>query len=372
MRPRGTGSVFQPTWTENGVLKTAKTWSIRYNVGGRRYTESSGSENKADAERLMLKRLKESGAHNRPENLRLKFSDLAEMLLADYVANDRKSLHRIEQSLKHLREYFQDAFRADRIDKTAIDRYIAHRRPAANGTINRELTALKRAMHLARLHPDITMLKEANGRTGFFERSEIEQLASELPEYFKNVLRFAYLTGWRAREITSRKWEHVDFNGGWVRLDGAETKNDEGREFPITPELRLVLEAQAARCDAIAARAGVPVEYVFTYDDGRGPIGQYDSIWRRACRNARLEGKLLHDCRRSAVRNLERAGVPRSTAMKITGHRTQSVYERYAIVDASSMRDAALKLSAFHAEERLTFPMTPGEVDRLAKKALRP
>jgi integrase len=244
------------------------------------------------------------------------------------------------------------------------------------------LTALKRAMHLAKLHPDdIKMLDEPAARSGWFDRSQIEQLASELPEYFKNVLRFAYITGWRAREILSRKWHDVDFDKGIVRIDVGTTKNDDGREFPITAELRAVLDAQAARCDAIAAKSGVPVEYVFTYDNGSSigkysddgryiSGGQYDNMWRAACKRANLKGKLLHDCRRSAVRNLERAGVSRSAAMKMTGHKTEEIYTRYAIVDAGSMWDAATKLAAFHATEKTAFPMTTGAIDRLAKSAL--
>jgi len=52
-----------------------------------------------------------------------------------------------------------------------------------------------------------------------------------------------------------------------------------------------------------------------------------------------LPGLLVHDLRRSAVRNLERAGVPRSTAVKSTGHKTENVYLRYAIVSDSDLPD---------------------------------
>lgn len=363
-RARGIGFLFHSRYKEKGVTKIAATWSIRYPANGKVITESTGSTVKADAERLLKKRLATSVT--RPENLRLKFGDLAEMLVNDYVVNNRKSLRRVEQSLKHLREHFGNDYIADRFDKAALDRYVKSRRPAANGTINRELTALKTAMHIAKLNPDIAMLSEPAARKGFFDLSQVEQIANELPPYFKNVLRFAYLTGWRAREITTRKWSHVDFTAGWIRLEPGETKNDDGRNFPMTPELRLLLEAQQTRCQEIAAASGVPVTWVFSYDDGRGPIGQYDSIWRRACKRAGLEGKLLHDCRRSAVRNLERAGVPRSAAMQITGHKTQSIYERYAIVDDEMMKDAGAALATFHAAEKRSFPMTPAEVDRLA------
>jgi integrase len=61
--------------------------------------------------------------------------------------------------------------------------------------------------------------------------------------------------------------------------------------------------------------------------------------------------KLVHDFRRTAVRNLERAGVPRSVAMKLTGHKTESVYRRYAIVAAADLVEGVKKLAALHTRE---------------------
>ena len=63
-----------------------------------------------------------------------------------------------------------------------------------------------------------------------------------------------------------------------------------------------------------------------------------------ACRAAGYPGRLLHDLRRSAVRNLELDGVPRSAAMAMVGHKTESIYRRYAIVDSGVLRDAATKI----------------------------
>ena len=65
--------------------------------------------------------------------------------------------------------------------------------------------------------------------------------------------------------------------------------------------------------------------------------------WLTACRRAGLPGRIPHDFRRTAVRNLERAGVPRSTAMKMVGHKTESIYRRYAIVDEAMLKEGAGK-----------------------------
>lgn len=68
--------------------------------------------------------------------------------------------------------------------------------------------------------------------------------------------------------------------------------------------------------------------------------------WDRACKLASIPGRVPHDLRRSAVRNLERAGISRSVAMKLTGHKTEAVYRRYAIVSESDLADAVKRLGS--------------------------
>ena len=66
--------------------------------------------------------------------------------------------------------------------------------------------------------------------------------------------------------------------------------------------------------------------------------------WDSACTAAGCPGRIPHDFRRTAVRNLERAGVPRSAAMAMVGHKTESIYRRYAIADSGVLREAAAKI----------------------------
>jgi integrase len=136
----------------------------------------------------------------------------------------------------------------------------------------------------------------------------------------------------------------VDWNGGFVRLEPGTTKSGEGRAFPITPAVRRILERRqeyTRRCERAQARI---IPFVF-HRKGR-PAKSFKRTWAKARQQAGLPGLLFHDLRRSAVRNLERAGVSRSAAMKLTGHKTESVYRRYAIVPESDLREAGEKLSA--------------------------
>jgi integrase len=149
-------------------------------------------------------------------------------------------------------------------------------------------------------------------RKGFFEREQLDALLPHLPESVRPVIEVAYITGWRVRsEILSRKWDHVDFKGGWLRLNPGETKNAEGRSFAFTPELRSILERQRTLASAIELQAGKAVEWVFFRSDG-APIRYFRRSWLTACEKAHLVGKIPHDFRRTAVRNLARIGVDRN------------------------------------------------------------
>jgi integrase len=141
------------------------------------------------------------------------------------------------------------------------------------------------------------------------------------------------------------RWHQVDFQTGTVRLEPGTTKNREGRTFYLTPELRACLEGQKAATVALQRQTGRIVPWVF--HRGGEPIRCLRGARAGACRRAGLPGGIPHDFRRTAVRNLERAGVPRSTAMAMVGHKTEAIYRRYAIVDGTMLKEGAAKLAAF-------------------------
>jgi integrase len=378
---RGFGRVFQPTYKDRatGERKPIPTWWIQYSIRGKRIRESVKSTNRADAVRLLKTRIAQaqSGRPVGPQIERTTFEDLATILTDNYKANGRKSLASVEDRLKSLRAFFID-YKARDITADRLTAYVAQRQQAGAqaSTINRELSALRRAFTLAEIAgkvascPRFPMLKEHNARKGFFEPPQFQALIDELPACLKPVFQCAYMTGWRTKsELLTRRWEHVDFDAGWLVLDPGEAKNEEARRFPLTPELRAVLESQRERVKQIAQSTCRPVPWVFPHDNG-SPIKDCRKAFNNACDRAGLVGRIPHDFRRTAVRNLERAGVPRSAAMKLTGHKTESVYQRYAIVDSGMLKEAAVKLAALHAGENRAYGMTPGQIERLAASAM--
>ncbi len=360
-RARGEGSIFRERYRDKHTRawKTASTWTIKYSYLGKQRKESSGSAKRSDAGKLLQRRLSEiaGGRLIGPDVERRTYDDLRAMLLNDYKINARKSLERVEDAVGHLDGMFA-GMRALDVTADKILAYMAARQAekAANATINRDLSTLKRMFRLGQRAglivqpPHIPALDEHNIRQGFFELPEARAVFAHLPADLVAPFKVAYITGWRMKsEILTRQKGHLDLHAGWLRLEPGETKNRKGRMFPLTPELRAVLEWQMERTRRFEQVSGQIVPWLF-HRNGQ-PIKSFRRTWLTACKRAGLVGRIPHDFRRTAIRNLERAGVARSTAMAMVGHLTESIYRRYAIQDETSLTEGAAKLAAFHASQ---------------------
>jgi integrase len=287
-----------------------------------------------------------------PDVERTTFEDLAQMVFDDYRVNGRKSLSRAERSVKHLKTWFARA-RAVDITTDRVSAYIADRMKVAKpATVRLELAALKRMFSLGAragkvaYRPYLPSIEVRNTRSGFFEEDELRAVQGQLATHLRPLIEFLYATGWRVGEARRLTWRQVDFRAGTVRLEPGTTKNDEGRTFPFgaLPKLAALLRAQRDHTSALEHEQDRIVPWVF-HRAGK-PIRSPHAGWRSACKRAGMPGKLIHDLRRTAVRNLERAGVARSVAMKLTGHKTESIYRRYAIVSESDLALGVTKLAA--------------------------
>ncbi len=337
------------------IYKRGNVWWVKYHRSGRPFYESSGSAVHEDAKNLL--KLREGdiarGVPVTPQVNRCTIDELLADVVTDYEVNGKKSLHDVRRTITlHLLPHFGGR-RAAQIGTADVRRYTAERQAAgaSNATINRELAALKRGFTLGiqgnkvLARPHIPMLQERNVRTGFFEPEQFAAVRRHLPAPLQAVVSFAYVTGWRVdSEVLSLSWRQVDFTAGTVRLEPGTTKNNEARTFPFTAELRALLEAQRVCTDRLQHERGCIVPLVF-HRNGK-PIRSFRKAWAAACDAAGVPGRIPHDFRRTAVRNLVRAGIPERVAMTMTGHKTRSVFERYNIVSEGDLLDAARRLDA--------------------------
>jgi integrase len=347
----------------DGTLLESRVWWMKYYVNGRARRESTGTAKESEARRAL--KLREgaaaTGAPLPPRLDRILYDELAADLKEHYRTTGRRSLGEVEDRLKYLDRFFGGR-RATSIGPADVTAYVAGRqahrtrlkRLTSNRTINIELALLRRLMRLGAENgkvlrvPPIKMLKEAPPREGFFEEAQYEAVRRRLPKDLQAAVAIAHTFGWRVQsEVLPLERRHIDLKVGTLRLDPGMTKNDEGRVVYLTPELKGLLAEQLDRVDQLSRQTGRIIPWVFPHLSGRH-LGQrrrrFRKAWQTACRRAGVPGRLVHDFRRTAVRNMERAGVPRSVAMKLTGHRTESVYRRYAIVSDAELRDATLRL----------------------------
>ncbi len=159
------------------------------------------------------------------------------------------------------------------------------------------------------------MLHVDNARQGFFEHHEYQAVLRCLPDYLKPVITTwpTSRAGGSSQELLTRKWRDVDLTTGWLRrLDSGQSKNGQGRMFQMTPELHDLFERQRERVrPEINKTTGRLVDWVFCHYPGDGraaagsPIKDFRGAWAKACRDAGVPDRLVHDLRRTAVRNLE-------------------------------------------------------------------
>jgi len=187
-----------------------------------------------------------------------------------------------------------------------------------------------------------------NPRKGFFEYNEYQEVSAQLPDFYRGPVTFAYHTGWRQGEVLALQWSNVDLHENTVTLDVGTTKNEEGRVLYMTEELKTLLQSQWEQRKA----SGKLLPYVFPNESRTNRIvkTRFNRSWQSACERAGCPNKLYHDLRRTAVRNMVRAGIPERVAMMISGHKTRSIFDRYNIVDDKDLKQAAEKIGAFYSQ----------------------
>lgn len=287
-------------------------------------------------------------------------NDLKTAYLVDYENRGGKDSGRLEIAWNHLKAMFGTK-RVEDVTTNDVNQYIQTRRAdgVENGTINRETALLRAMFNLAtKVTPPMVdrvpafpaRLKESAPRKGFVTDAEYAELAKNVKDlWLRTLIACAYTFGFRKGELLDLHLRQVDLLDRWIELEEGTTKNDEARKVHMTGEVFELMKE--------CVRGKKPDDYVFTREGGSRVVDPRDE-WYSLCVSSglgkfekakrkngkeydRYVGLNLHDFRRSAIRNMTRRGVNDTTAMKISGHKTRSVFMRYNIVDERDLAEAA-------------------------------
>jgi integrase len=314
---------------------------------------------------------------------KITYGSLRTALLANYVEKGNRSLHVYADgteglpSLKPLDKFFGFSDKSSgvsvlKITTDAAREFVKQRQAEGmgNAIINRSLSALRRMLRIAyedgklRVVPVIRLLKEPPARKGFLELKKFEQLVVLVPSHLRPLVTFLYYCGVRVGEALQIEWSQVDLRNPIIRLEEEQTKTDEARYVPLPSVLVNMLEEIEPKEGPVFSGVNLSKE------------------WRKACAAAGLgriievpgkpydpqyKGLTIHDLRRSAVRNLVNAGVPERVAMKISGHKTRSVFDRYHIVSTDDVSSAMQRLESATAQPAVSAKLVQ-KAKRLAAK----
>jgi integrase len=310
-------------------------------------SESSGSKNKQEAMRLLNERRKQID-DRKVSSANATIGDLLDLYLADQRKNECKSLDSAEGYVRlHLRPAF-GKIKADRLTTRMVNSFVEQKRSQnyANASINRYLEALIRSYQLGLdnlpplvyVMPEIEQLEENNVREGFLEHEQYVVLRDELPDHQKLILVIGYHFGMRRGEILSLRWDQVDWDGNVIRFEKRQTKGKKARLAPLYGELRGWLDMAYAVRDP-------ECPFIVSWK-GQG-ISETKTAWKSACKRAGIPDLLIHDLRRTAARNMIRAGVPEKLVLDIVGWKTRAMLDRYNIVDERDVHTAGEKMARY-------------------------
>lgn len=357
------------------IYKRGEVYWIKYYSAGKPIRESTRTSKQKEAERFLKDREGRVaiGAPVLPRNERIRFEEIALALREYYQITGDRQLRDVDHKLKPVRQYF-DHHRVVDITAARITAYISTRQAAglSNATINRELGLFGKALRLAQERgqllrvPPIHLLQESAPRAGFFERPDFERVRRHLSERpdLQCAISLAHAFGWRMQsEVLQLELGQVDLAAGTLRLEPGTTKNRDGRTVYLMPEHLPMLADQIDRVKMLSRKLGRVITVLFP-NPRKGPFqGQrlqdFRKAWKTACIKAGLTGMIRHDFRRSAVRNLIRSGVSETVAMRISGHKTRSVFDRYNITSDADLREAAKKLHGHSLGTVHALPASP-------------
>ncbi len=350
MRARGLGRIFP-----RGAI-----WHIAYCRNGVEIRESANTTDEVKARKLLNQRIEEA---KRPEFVgpaekRLTLDTLQAKIEADYRRHERRSLDTVKYCLKAVKEHFKYD-RLAHITPRRIEEYQTARlaEGMSRATVNREVRYLLHGFkllfdaHEISTFPRVKLLEGENIREGFVNAADFEAIAVRIEDQdTRDIVEFLYRSAWRSGEAKSLTWDKVDLTDWVIRLSRKNEKTKRPRTLALVGELRAIIERRQQRrflnCALVFHRAGKAIK-------------RFDRAFKSACKKEGFAELVVHDMRRSAIRNFTKAGLSPSEGMSISGHRTDSIYRRYNIIDEEMQRRSLERVQEHQQQEIETRKVVP-------------
>lgn len=353
-RERGTGGLIK--------IKGCRYWYAQiYDKNGKQRRLSTRTEVKQRAQSFLRNLLvdKERDVFFVGDLKKVRYGDLRAALLQNYTERGNRSLQILSNGdetiwgLKALDEFFQYKPKHPGLPVTRMTtdaaREFARKRQSEgveNATINNSLKCLRRMLNIAREDgkistvPVIRMLKPSPPRKGFLLREQFETLLAKLPDRLRPLITFLYYCGVRLGEAKQIQWSQVDLSAALIRLEDEQTKTGEARTVPLPDVLVKMLERMEPKEGTVFCTTNLAKEWHKAC--AAVGLGKLEKVEGKKFK--RYSGLIVHDLRRSAIKNLMKAGVSEKVAMAISGHKTRTVFDRYHIVDSADVVEAMRKV----------------------------
>ena len=342
----GQGRKTGPWFIKYPISRDPLTGKIKYKI------EKVGFQKKL-AERAYQKKMvdwAEKKYLDIKQESNLTFSQLVQWFLELPVVRQNRTLRDIERACRDLEKVFGQVLVRE-IKPAMVEEYQRrrlqeptwHGKPRSAANVNRTIAVLKRMFNLAvreelmEKNPcwKVKMLREDNARDRILSNDEQRRLLTHLPPHAGQIVRFTLLTGMRAGEVFNLTWDRVDLKRRIIQLEPEDTKNSEPRVIYLNDELLGIMhETGKVR--------GLGHNRVFTYKGQ--PIASIKTCFSRASRLAEIDNLRFHDLRHTFNTRMRKAGVDQSVIMKLTGHKTPSMFQRYNTIDLADAQQAYQKL----------------------------
>ncbi len=338
-----------------GLVKRGRFWCMRFMYQGRQVRRSTGTADRRLAEAILGKvraQLLEGRWFKTLEEKTRTFDELMERYLSEHAAKKSQPRH-YRGYVKNLNAFFGGRTLVEITPKLISQyknrRYEAGLKPAS---INRELSALKKAFNLAvqewewcRENPAqrVSMERENNKRDRWLTLEEEQRLVQSCTPWIYDLVVIALHTGMRMGEILELTWRGVDFNRRTITV--LRSKNGERRTIPVNETVLTVLKQKAKV-------RGLTTELVFC-SRAFTPIesGHLRRSFRSAVKKAQIEDFHFHDLRHTFATRLVQAGVDLYKVQRLLGHKSSTMTQRYAHHYPESLRDGVEMLDQMRAHD---------------------